>query len=119
MYYGILGVSAIAFSCSTEFVPEINEKMRLVPFTDQFKFTMTSIMVIDFLGCYAVEKVFKFLFSDLKAKDIAVRRVDQVEREERRKEGERAEREREASEKVERQIRELEEKQRLAAAGRR
>lgn len=121
MYYGILGVSAIAFSCSTEFIPEMNEKMRLVPFTSEFKTTMTAIMIIDFLGCYCVEKVFKFLFSDLKAKDIALRRPDQLAREEARKEVERKEAERLAEENIARQIRELEEKQKAAstkAAGR-
>lgn len=116
MYYGILGVSAIAFSCSTEFVPEINEKMRLVPFTSEFKTTMTAIMVIDFLGCYVIEKVLKFCFSDFKPKDIAIRRKDQLEREEKRKEEERKVAEKEASERMEKQIRELEEKQRAAAA---
>lgn len=116
MYYGILGVSAIAFSCSTEFIPEINEKMRLVPFSSEFKTTMTAIMIIDFVGCYFVEKVFKFLFSDLKAKDIAIRRPDQLAREEARKEAEGSVAEIMAEEKVAREIRELEEKQRAAAA---
>jgi manganese-transporting P-type ATPase len=86
MYWGIIGVSAIAFSCSTELIPEINEKMRLVPFTSDFKFTMTATMVIDYVGCYVIEKVLKALFSDYKPKDIAVRRPDQLAREERRKE---------------------------------
>src|SRR3954466_10264353 len=40
MFYGILGVSAIAFACSTEFVPELNAAMKLVPFSDEFKWTM-------------------------------------------------------------------------------
>jgi len=115
MYYGILGVSAIAFSCSTEFVPEINEKMKLVPFSYEFKTTMTAVMVIDFLGCYVVEKVLQWAFSDFKPKDIAVRRPDQVEREERRKAEEVRERERAEGERVERDIRELEEKQRVMA----
>ncbi|KAK3484887.1 cation-transporting ATPase 4 [Neurospora crassa] len=59
MFYGIVGVTAIAFACSTEMVPELNEAMKLV--------------------------VFKYLFSDLKARDIAVRREDQLERERLRK----------------------------------
>lgn len=85
MYWGIIGVSAIAFSCSTEFIPEINEKMRLVPFTSEFKTTMTATMIIDYVGCYVIEKVLKALFSDYKPKDIAVRRPDQLAREESRK----------------------------------
>jgi cation-transporting ATPase 13A1 len=80
MYWGIIGVSAIAFSCSTEFIPEINEKMRLVPFTSDFKFTMTAVMVGDYVGCYIIEKVLKWAFSDYKPKDVAVRRPDQLKR---------------------------------------
>jgi cation-transporting ATPase 13A1 len=86
MYWGIIGVSAIAFSCSTEFVPEMNEKMRLVPFTAEFRKTLTITMIVDFLGCYVIEKVLKAVFSDYKPKDIAIRRPDQLERERKRKE---------------------------------
>ncbi|KAH8596161.1 hypothetical protein B0O99DRAFT_686206 [Bisporella sp. PMI_857] len=88
MYWGIVGVSAIAFSCSTEFIPEINEKMRLVPFTSEFKTTLTTVMVLDYVGCYVIEKVLKFAFSDYKPKDIAIRRPDQLAREEKRKQAE-------------------------------
>lgn len=81
MYYGLVGVAGIAFSCSTEFIPEINEKMRLVKFDDSFKWMLTSTMALDFVGCWIVEKSLKRLFSDYKPKDIAVRRPDQDERE--------------------------------------
>jgi cation-transporting ATPase 13A1 len=84
MYLGILGVSALAFSCSTEFIPEINEKMRLVPFTSDFKTTMTITMLVDYVGCWVIEKSLKALFSDYKPKDIALRRPDQLVREEAR-----------------------------------
>ncbi|RPA73823.1 hypothetical protein BJ508DRAFT_418902 [Ascobolus immersus RN42] len=84
MYYGLVGVAAIAFSCSTEFIPEINEKMRLVKFDDNFKIMLTSTMALDFAGCWIVEKTLKRLFSDYKPKDIAVRRPDQDERERKR-----------------------------------
>ncbi|KHJ33104.1 putative cation-transporting atpase 4 [Erysiphe necator] len=86
MYWGIIGVSCIAFSCSTEFIPEINEKMRLVPFSTEFKLTMTATMIVDYLGCWVVEKILKLVFSDYKPKDIAVRRPDQIEREKKRRE---------------------------------
>jgi cation-transporting ATPase 13A1 len=86
MYWGIIGVSAIAFSCSTEFIPEINEKMKLVPFTADFKFTMTAVMILDYVGCYVIEKILKSLFSDYRPKDIAIRRPDQLAREEARRE---------------------------------
>ncbi len=85
MYWGLLGVGGIAFSCSTEFIPEINEKLRLVPFTNEFKAIMTAVMLLDYVGCFAVEKVLKHLYSDFRPKDIAIRRLDQLEVEQKRK----------------------------------
>ncbi|EMC96368.1 hypothetical protein BAUCODRAFT_33696 [Baudoinia panamericana UAMH 10762] len=90
MYWGIVLVTAVAFSCATEFIPEINEKLKLVPFNTEFKITMTATMVLDYVGCWIVEKVLKTLFSDYRPKDIAVRRPDQLERERRRKVSEQA-----------------------------
>ena len=81
MYYGIILVTAVAFSCATEFVPEVNQQLKLVPFKTEFKITMTAVMVLDYVGCWVVEKVLKTLFSDFQPKDIAVRRPDQLERE--------------------------------------
>ena len=75
----------MAFSCSTEFIPELNEKLRLVPFTGEFKLVMTVLMIVDYAGCYVVEKVLKQLYSDYRPKDIAVRRPDQIKAEEKRK----------------------------------
>ncbi len=85
MYYGLLLVSGVAFSCSTEFIPEINEKLKLVPFTTEFKFVMTTVMLVDYVGCFIIEKVLKYLYSDFRPKDIAVRRPEQVRAEESRK----------------------------------
>ena len=107
MYWGLVSVSAVAFSCATEFIPEINEKLKLVPFTSDFKFMITTVMAGDFIACYVIEKGLKFFFSDNKPKDIAVRRPDQLKREEERKKVE----EREAQEK---KNREIEEKARAA-----
>jgi cation-transporting ATPase 13A1 len=102
MFYGILGVTGIAFSCSTEFIPEINQQMKLVPFLDEFKWTLTAVMIIDYVGCYLIEVVLKRLFSDYRPRDIAERRPDQLERERKRKAEEQAKKDEE------------EEKQRLA-----
>jgi cation-transporting ATPase 13A1 len=102
MFYGILGVTAVAFSCSTEFIPEINQQMKLVPFLDEFKWTLTAVMIIDYVGCYLIEVVLKRLFSDYRPRDIAERRPDQLERERKRKAEEQAKKDEE------------EEKQRLA-----
>ncbi|KAL1960659.1 hypothetical protein VTO42DRAFT_7238 [Malbranchea cinnamomea] len=98
MYYGLLLTSGIALSCATEFIPELNEKMRLVPFSTEFKITLTALMVLDYVGCWLVEWFLKKYFSDYRPKDIAVRRPDQIKREEERKrrEEEEAERERES-----------------------
>ncbi|KAI5917575.1 cation pump, Ca2+ pump [Camillea tinctor] len=90
MFYGIIGVTAIAFSCSTEFIPELNQQMKLVKFTDEFKTTMTAIMVLDYFGCWFIEVVLKRLFSDYRPRDIAIRRAEQLERERVRKEAEQA-----------------------------
>lgn len=85
MYWGLILVSAVAFSCSTEFIPELNEKLKLVPFTTGFKLTMTMVMIVDYIGCYIIEFVLKAAFSDFRPKDIAIRRPDQLEVEESRK----------------------------------
>ena len=85
MYWGLVLVSGVAFSCSTEFIPEINEKLKLVPFSTEFKFIMTGLMVVDFVGCYVIEVVLKHLSSDFRPKDIAVRRDDQLKAEDARK----------------------------------
>jgi cation-transporting ATPase 13A1 len=115
MYWGILGVSAIAFSCSTEFIPEINEKMRLVPFISEFKTTLTVTMVVDYVGCWVIEKGLKALFSDYRPKDIAIRRPDQLAREQKRIDAAKAEAIRLEEEKAAKQIEEIE--RALAAKG--
>lgn len=112
MYYGIIGVTAIAFSCSTEFIPEINEKMSLVKFTDEFKMTMTGIMILDYAGCWIIERVLKALFSDFRPRDIAIRRPDQDEREKARKAVEQKKKDEEEDRKRLAQVEALERKQR-------
>ena len=94
MYWGILLVTGVAFSCSTEFIPELNEQLKLVKFTDAFKLTMTAVMILDYAGCWIIEKVLKAAFSDFKPKDIAVRRPEQLKVEADRKQQEYLEAER-------------------------
>ncbi|KAI9756553.1 MAG: hypothetical protein M4579_003812 [Chaenotheca gracillima] len=84
MYWGLILVSGVAFSSSTEFIPELNEKLRLVKFTDAFKVTITAVMILDYAACWIIEKVLKSLFSDYRPKDIAIRRPDQLEAERKR-----------------------------------
>lgn len=116
MYLGILGVSALAFSCSTEFIPELNEKMKLVPFTFDFKVRMTATMLIDYFGCYVIEKGLKWGFSDYRPKDIAIRRPDQLEREEARKKIEAVEAAKKKKEELEKKEKERLEKAEKALA---
>ena len=86
MYWGIVGVSGLAFVCAMELIPEINEQMKLVPFTEEFKTKMTASMLLDFGLCYIIERGLKWGFSDFRPRDIAERRPDQLEREMARKE---------------------------------
>jgi cation-transporting ATPase 13A1 len=101
MYWGLVSVSAVAFSCATEFIPEINEKLKLVPFTYEFKVMLTGMMLLDYVGCWVIEKGLKVAFSDYKPKDIAIRRPDQLKREEERKREEEIEAQRKKNEVVE------------------
>jgi cation-transporting ATPase 13A1 len=103
MYWGLVLVSGVAFSCATEFIPELNEKLKLVPFTSEFKQMLVSMMVLDYAGCWIVEKGLKTFFSDYKPKDIAIRRPDQLKREEERKAEEEKEAQRKKNEEVEAQ----------------
>lgn len=85
MYWGLVAASGVAFSCATEFIPEMNEKLRLVPFSNEFKVTLTVLMTFDYVGCWLIENVLKRFFSDFRPKDIASRRADQLQRESTRK----------------------------------
>lgn len=85
MFYGIVGVSGLAFACAMEVFPEINEQMKLVPFSDEFKYKMTTVMLLDYGCCWIIEKTLKMLFSDFRPRDIAERRPDQLVREAERK----------------------------------
>ncbi|KAI9816283.1 MAG: hypothetical protein M1827_001885 [Pycnora praestabilis] len=115
MYWGLLGVTGVAFSCSTEFIPELNTKLKLVKFTDGFRFTMTTVMILDFVGCYIIEKVLKSLFSDYRPKDIAVRRPDQIKVEDERRQKEREEADAEKEKAQQEKVKEFEAKRDAAA----
>lgn len=73
MYYGLLGVAALALAGSTEFMPELNQAMKFVPMTDVFKFKLTACILLDLGVTWLIEIVLKYYFSDFKAADIAVR----------------------------------------------
>lgn len=105
MYWGLVLVSGVAFSCATEFIPEMNAKLKLVPFTTDFKIMITTVMALDFGACWVIEKVLKWGFSDNKPKDIALRRPDQLHREEARKAEEEKEAQRKKNEEMEEKAR--------------
>jgi manganese-transporting P-type ATPase len=85
MYWGLLACSFVAFAGSTEFIPEMNERLRLVKFTSEFKWNLTILMIVDYCGCWVVEQIFKSLFSDYQPRDIALKRPDQVARDDKRR----------------------------------
>lgn len=118
MYWGMVIVAGIAFSCATEFVPEINQRLRLVPFTTEFKVTLTTVMLLDYVGCWIVEQVFKRAFSDYRPKDIAVRRPEQIKAEEKRRKLEQEEEERRKEEEERKKAEELEKRQAQATLDR-
>jgi cation-transporting ATPase 13A1 len=51
---------------------------------------MTVVMILDYVGCWIIEKVLKQAFSDFRPKDIAIRRPDQIKSRRRRRTGENA-----------------------------
>jgi len=89
MYYGLLVVSAVAFACATEILPELNTQLKLVPFTGEFQIILVLTMSGDYAACWLIENGFKYAFSDYSPRAIAVRRPDQLKREEKRREDER------------------------------
>lgn len=73
MYYGLLGVAGLALVGSTEFMPEMNEAMQFVPMDTIFKIKLTGCILLDLIGTWVVEVVFKYFFMNSAAADIAVR----------------------------------------------
>ncbi|KAK5996900.1 Endoplasmic reticulum transmembrane helix translocase [Cladobotryum mycophilum] len=110
MFYGILGVSGLAFVCALELIPEINEGMKLVPFTEEFKTKMTVCMILDYGLCWVIEVILKKAFSDYRPRDIAERRPDQLQREAARKKEEENKKKEEEAKKIEEEERERMEK---------
>lgn len=73
MYYGLLGVGGLALAGATEFMPELNEALQLVPMSDLFKFKLSSAMLFDLGVTWAIELTLKALYMDSKPADIALR----------------------------------------------
>ncbi|KAG5635407.1 hypothetical protein H0H81_011385 [Sphagnurus paluster] len=73
LWWGLVGASAVAFSGATDFMPELNRWLQIVEMEDSFKLRLTGMMVIDFVGCWVLEKTCKFLFADLEPKPMVTR----------------------------------------------
>ncbi|KAL6928066.1 putative cation-transporting ATPase 1 [Hanseniaspora valbyensis] len=70
MFYGIIGVFALAFAGATEFMPELNEAIKFVPMTEDFKLKLSAVLLLDLGGTYACEETFKYFFMDDQPKKI-------------------------------------------------
>jgi cation-transporting ATPase 13A1 len=97
LYWGLVGASCVAFSGATDFIPELNRWLQVVEMdfsvshrrfdcvsfsanSQQFKLRLTASMIIDFMGCWAIETVCKYLFADLEPKFIITRGRERRER---------------------------------------
>lgn len=101
LYYGLLGVAAVAFSGATDFVPEFNRWLQLVemkssvrlaflpsfPSTSltyrsrpfQFRFQLCAVMVLDYGGSWIAEIVLKYFFADNQPKPVITRGIERRE----------------------------------------
>ncbi|PCH41918.1 endoplasmic reticulum Ca-transporting P-type ATPase [Wolfiporia cocos MD-104 SS10] len=73
LYWGLVGASAVAFSGSTDFVPELNRWLQIVEMDKVFEAKLTATMIVDFVGCWLIEVVCKRLFADLEPKAMITR----------------------------------------------
>ncbi|PPQ67683.1 hypothetical protein CVT26_007410, partial [Gymnopilus dilepis] len=73
LWYGLLGASAVAFSGALDLMPELNRWLQIVEMQGSFQFRLTAAMVIDFAGCWVIEKVCKYFFADLEPKPMVTR----------------------------------------------
>ena len=96
LYWGLVGASAVAFSGATDFIPELNRWLQVVEMdfavshrffeclisadSPQFKLRLTASMITDFIGCWVIENVCKYLFADLEPKSIVTRGRERRER---------------------------------------
>ncbi|KAH9942697.1 endoplasmic reticulum Ca-transporting P-type ATPase [Amylocystis lapponica] len=73
LYWGLVGAAAVAFSGSTDFMPELNRWLQVVEMENAFKFKLTMTMLVDFVGCWVIEFITKWLFADLEPKAMITR----------------------------------------------
>jgi len=68
LWWGLVGASAVAFSGSTDFMPELNRWLQIVVMENPFKVQLTAVMIIDFCGCWVIETMCKYLFANIEPK---------------------------------------------------
>ncbi len=79
LYWGLLGVAAVALNGATDFVPEFNKWLQLVDMSFSFRRTLFVTMLLDYVGAWAAEIVLKFLFADNKPKAMITRGIERRE----------------------------------------
>ncbi|ORY90726.1 hypothetical protein BCR35DRAFT_299290 [Leucosporidium creatinivorum] len=79
LYYGLLGVAAVAFSGATDFVPEFNRWLQLVEMKSSFRFQLCTVMVLDYGGSWIAEIVLKYFFADNQPKPVITRGIERRE----------------------------------------
>ncbi|KAK9450721.1 uncharacterized protein V1518DRAFT_411526 [Limtongia smithiae] len=72
MFYGLAAAGALALGGAVEIMPDLNENLKLVPMSYDFRVRLASSIVIDFVGSWIIELFFKYMFSDYKPKDISI-----------------------------------------------
>jgi cation-transporting ATPase 13A1 len=96
LYWGLVGASGVAVSGATDFIPELNRWLQVVEMdfavshrffersisadSPQFKLRLTASMIIDFMGCWVIENICKYLFADLEPKSMVTRGRERRER---------------------------------------
>ncbi|KAH9475933.1 Manganese-transporting ATPase 4 [Psilocybe cubensis] len=73
LWYGLVGASFVAFSGALDLMPEMNRWLQIVEMQNSFKMRLTTSMLVDFIGCYIIEVICKYLFADLEPKPMITR----------------------------------------------
>lgn len=97
LWWGLVSAGGVAFSGATDFLPELNRWLQIVEMQPSFQVRLTTVMIVDFIGCWVIEKLCKFLFADLESKPMVIRGR---ERRENRRRIEQEKREKELAEKM-------------------
>lgn len=74
---------SLSHSSALALIPELNSWLQIADMQWNFQFTLTFVMALDFVGCYLIENILKFLFLDTKPGPIVLKGQDR--RDERRK----------------------------------